>query len=123
LSSRASALVSSICQAPPCRRRKRRERTAGDPSPRRAGGFDHFETEPHAAGEIAAVAVVTVVGDGREKLLDDVAVGAVDFADVKTASSERRHASTWLRMTRLMSSRSISIGTAAPGLNGIGLGA
>ena len=25
-----------------------------------------------------------MVGDGREKLLDDVAVGAVDFADVKT---------------------------------------
>ena len=52
--------------------------------PRVAGSFDHLEAEPHAAGEIAAVAIVAAIGDGREELLDDVAVGAVDFADVET---------------------------------------
>src|SRR5580704_7503707 len=45
--------------------------------------FDQLQCEAHAALQVAAVAILPLVGDWRQELLDDVAVGAVDFANVE----------------------------------------
>src|ERR1700682_2042196 len=48
-----------------------------------AHSLDQLETEAHAACESAALAVVALVGDRRQKLLNDIAMRAVDLADVE----------------------------------------
>jgi len=51
--------------------------------PRRADGVDDFEGEADAVFEAAAVLVGAVVGEGREELVEEIAVGGVDFDEVE----------------------------------------
>ena len=52
--------------------------------PYRANGFRDFERETHAALQISAVAIVAPVRQRTEKLMDQVTVGAANFADIET---------------------------------------
>ena len=47
--------------------------------------MDHFAQEADAVFEITSVFVLAVVGEGREEFVDQVAVGTVDFNDLKTS--------------------------------------
>lgn len=48
-----------------------------------ADGADGFEREADAVFERAAVVVGAVIGEGREELVEEVAVGAVDFDEIE----------------------------------------
>ena len=50
---------------------------------------DDFEGEAHAVLAAAAVLVGALVGERREELVDQVAVGAVDFDDVEAGLRRR----------------------------------
>ncbi len=52
--------------------------------PYRAHGVGDFEREAHAVFAAAAVAVGALVGDGREELVDEIAVRGVNFDDVES---------------------------------------
>ena len=52
--------------------------------PRGADGADDFEREADAVFEAAAVFVGAVVGEGREELVEQIAVGGVDFDEVES---------------------------------------
>jgi hypothetical protein len=51
--------------------------------PYRANGFRDFERETHAALQISAVAIVAPVRQRTKKLMDQVTMGAVNFADIE----------------------------------------
>ena len=48
-----------------------------------ADGFNDFAEKTGAVVEAAAVFVLAEIGDGREEFVDEIAVGAVDFDDLK----------------------------------------
>jgi len=54
--------------------------------PRGADGANDLEWEADAVVEAAAVLVGAVIGQGREKLMEQVAMGGVDFDEVEASA-------------------------------------
>ena len=84
LSRRANSMVSSMVRPPSTQSvAEMRTQTGRCFRPGGADGADDFEREAGAVGERAAVLVGAVVGERREELVGEVAVGGVDFGEQK----------------------------------------
>ena len=57
---------------------------------RRANRVEHFEREPHAVLEAAAVLVVAQIGQRRQKLVEEIAVRAVELHRVEAEAAGAR---------------------------------
>jgi hypothetical protein len=77
------ALVSSMLRPPWIFLVALMRKSSGKSGPGGPGAVDDFQGEAHAAGEVAAEDVQTLVGRGRHELGDEIAMGAVDFDRVE----------------------------------------
>ena len=77
-----------------------------------ADGVNDFERQPGAVFEAAAVVVGALVGERREKLVEQVAVGGVDLDEVEAGLRARRAA--WRKASTMaaMPAWSSAAGTA-----------